>query len=153
MKTARQVAGFLRASFDRSLDSTGRADLVVGAALGVIGWAMNVDLGQLALAIIVGVFLVRWLILSPAAMWAGRDEADESGGVVVQPGGTYIENYFAAGSNSESAGTALATGAEPATGIGSAYDATVRVEPTPPARRSRHRSRRDPTDPPPSLGL
>jgi hypothetical protein len=157
----RNLARFLRASWDRSIDSAGRWDLVLGAILGLIGRAMKVDLGLLAVGVVLVVLLLRVLLLSPAAMWKeAQDERKRptQPPVVgsVESGGIVNIYYYGVGDFSASAGTATAATnayAETATGAGTAYDATVRIEEgdvTQSAPQSRRKSTRDRPRRPPS---
>lgn len=75
----RKVARFLRASWDRSADSVGRIDLIIGLVLTLVGRLMNVDLAVLAVMVVLAVLLIRILLLSPAAMWAEAEERRHNG--------------------------------------------------------------------------
>lgn len=134
MGTARQVAGFLRASWDRSLASVGLADLVVGIVAPVVGELMNVDLGLVAIGLVVAFLVVRVLLLSPAAMWhEARKPSPPTSSVIgsVAEGGTvnvYVQGDLVGG---------------PAT-------ATAQVSRAAPRRRRR---KADPPDQPPLPGF
>ena len=96
MTTARNLVGFLRASWERSIDSAGRVDLIVGLIVTLVGRVMNVDFGLLAVGVVVVVLLVRVLMLSPAAMWAeaGHKRGGGPTTVINEPGGiVHIHNY------------------------------------------------------------
>jgi hypothetical protein len=87
----RIVLRFLKASVDRSWESTGRVDLVVGALLYLVGRALSLDLGLAAVAAVLGWFAIRVLLLTPAQMWHEAQQRKQNGGsVTVSPGATYI---------------------------------------------------------------
>lgn len=114
---------------------------------------MNVDLGDIALGLLVAFVAVRVLLLSPAAMWfeSQREPDGDRRGVNVQPGGTYIENYYAASETSSTAGTATAT--VDAADSGTFTEGATVVEVSPAAQRYRRKSKRGSKSPPPLPGF
>lgn len=151
------VGRFLRASWDRSADSVGRVDLLIGAILTLIGRAMNVDLALLAVAVLLLVLLIRVFVLSPAAMWseaeAERKRPPQTHQVVgsVEAGGIVNINYYGPGEFSASSNSSLQTGGNSDQQVGQAQGTiTVDGHPVSSAEpRSRRKSRHDRPHPPP----
>lgn len=124
---------YLRAAAIRAWAAIGPQRTIMGLFAAVASGVLNVDLGFAVTVLIAILFLIQWLVLTPSKMW---DEAKEQ---EKDPDAKTVVHYHA-----------------PVTYVGqivspesvSSTDGINRAAP-----RSRRKSRRDPPDPPPSLGL
>jgi hypothetical protein len=105
----------------------------MGLFAAMAGGVLNVDVGFAVTVLITILFLVQWLVLTPAQMWdESKLDKDADAKTVVHYHGdvTYVGQIVSPEGVSGTAGSATRSGP-----------------------RSRRMSKRGPTDPPPSLGL
>jgi len=139
MAFMRTLLGFLRASWERSIDSAGRVDLIVGLILTLVGRIVNVDWGVAVAGVVLAWLILRVLLWSPAAMWREAEAYKRSHRFVdvapmigsVEPGAVVtINNYygqqgFAASSNTTAASAGTASGS------GMALPPSIEIGPAP----------------------
>ncbi len=125
---------YLRETGSKAQSAIGPFRFVAGIAATVGGFVLNVDLGTAVGVFVLVVFLVEWLVLTPAKLWDANKTPRPPTSIIgsVEAGG--VVNVYVQGD-----------------GVGGPSATTT--TPNRAVRRSRRTSKHDPPDPPPSLGL